>query len=123
MEHSRDDPDRLAAELNDALNRTGQRAAEEPRPARDHALLDTWLDRVRQENGSDLLLVAGAPPMIRAKLCIDTAGKVTVVNVLTRLDREASSDLAGALRAWSYAPYRRAGTPVAACFVVTLRVK
>ncbi|HVZ20749.1 MAG TPA: hypothetical protein VG871_06790, partial [Vicinamibacterales bacterium] len=64
MERSREDPDRLAAELNDALNRTG-RSVEEP-PARDHGPLLAWLSRVREEDGSDLLLVAGAPPTIRA---------------------------------------------------------
>jgi hypothetical protein len=63
------------------------------------------------------------PPMISAKLCIDPAGKVDAVTVLTKLDRQASSDLATALRTWSYAPYRQAGTAVSACFVVTLRVK
>ncbi|MBV8763073.1 MAG: hypothetical protein JO257_37650, partial [Deltaproteobacteria bacterium] len=63
------------------------------------------------------------PAMISAKLCIDPAGKVTAVNVLTKLDRQASTELVDVLQAWSYAPYKQAGAAVNACFVVTLRVK
>jgi len=63
------------------------------------------------------------PEMISAKLCIDPAGKVIDVSVLTKLDRQASGELAGALKTWSYAPYKRDGAAVNACFVVTLRVK
>jgi hypothetical protein len=63
------------------------------------------------------------PAMISAKLCIDPAGKVIDVSVLTKLDRQAQTDLADALEAWSYAPYKRDGAAVNACFVVTLRVK
>ena len=63
------------------------------------------------------------PAMISAKLCIDPTGKVIDVSVLTKLDRQASGELAEALKAWSYAPYKRDGAAVNACFVVTLRVK
>jgi twitching motility protein PilT len=66
MEPSRDDPDRLAAELNDALIRTST-TLDEPARSRDHGPLPGWLSRVREEDGSDLLLVPGAPPTIRAK--------------------------------------------------------
>ncbi len=63
------------------------------------------------------------PAMINAKLCIDPAGKVLAVTVLTKLDRQASSELSDALKTWTYAPYMQAGTAVNACFVVSLRVK
>ncbi|HSN24857.1 MAG TPA: PEGA domain-containing protein, partial [Kofleriaceae bacterium] len=63
------------------------------------------------------------PAMINAKLCIDTSGKVLEVTVLTKLDRQASSELSDALKTWTYAPYTQAGTAVNACFVVSLRVK
>jgi hypothetical protein len=63
------------------------------------------------------------PAMISAKLCIDQGGKVMAVAVLTKLDRQASGELAEALKAWTYAPFKQAGAPVNACFVVTLRVK
>jgi twitching motility protein PilT len=56
-----DDLDRLVTELN----RLGPSS-----PARtdaDSALLESWLQRVRaEEDGSDLLLVAGSPPIVRA---------------------------------------------------------
>ena len=54
-----DDLDRLVSELN-LLERTGAAAA--PDPGR----LEPWLARVRELDGSDLLLVAGAPPVVRA---------------------------------------------------------
>ena len=56
-----DDLDRLVSELN-LLN------ASSPVPSdTDFARLDSWLRRVRDEDGgSDLLLVAGSPPIVRA---------------------------------------------------------
>jgi twitching motility protein PilT len=54
-----DDLDRLVSELN-LLDRSGRAG-----PAT-HGALESWLSRVRDSNGSDLLLVAGAPPVIRA---------------------------------------------------------
>ena len=59
FEDSFDDLDRLVAELN-LLDRTGATAA-----AAD-GTLERWLERVRELDGSDLLLVAGAPPIVRA---------------------------------------------------------
>ena len=56
-----DDLDRLVTELNQ-LDPSG------PVPSdTDFARLDSWLQRVRDEDGgSDLLLVAGSPPIVRA---------------------------------------------------------
>jgi twitching motility protein PilT len=66
MNDSREDLDRLAAELNDAV--IGRRdSADEPPAARDAGPLAAWLSRVREDGGSDLLLVAGAPPTVRAR--------------------------------------------------------
>jgi len=56
-----DDLDRLVTELN----RLGPSAP--PRTDADSALLESWLQRVRAEDdGSDLLLVAGSAPIVRA---------------------------------------------------------
>ena len=56
-----DDLDRLVSELN-LLN-----SAESAHTSTDSALLESWLQRVRDEDGgSDLLLVAGSPPIVRA---------------------------------------------------------
>jgi hypothetical protein len=63
------------------------------------------------------------PDVISTKLCIDPEGKVTSATVLTKLDREASSELSSALGKWVYTPYKQGGTAVPACFVLTLRVK
>ncbi len=63
------------------------------------------------------------PAMVAAKLCIDVAGKVTSVDILTKLERHAASDLIDAMRAWRYAPYKDAGAPASACFVATLKTK
>jgi hypothetical protein len=63
------------------------------------------------------------PPVAATKLCIDTTGKVTSVAFLNKLEKHAAADLADALRAWRYAPYRPSGVATAACFVVALRMK
>jgi twitching motility protein PilT len=56
-----DDLDRLVSELN-LLEPIA------PRPAAvDTSAMEAWLARVRDADGSDLLLVAGAPPVVRAK--------------------------------------------------------
>ena len=56
-----DDLDRLVTELN----RMGPSGP--PRHDADSTLLESWLQRVRAEDGgSDLLLVAGSPPIVRA---------------------------------------------------------
>jgi twitching motility protein PilT len=53
------DLDRLVSELNLAVT-----PAAAP-PAAGHGVLEGWLARVREADGSDLLLVAGAPPTVR----------------------------------------------------------
>ena len=56
-----DDLDRLVSELN-LLGPSDSTASDT-----DFAQLDAWLQRVRDEDGgSDLLLVAGSPPIVRA---------------------------------------------------------
>src|SRR5207244_7226697 len=54
-----DDLDHLASELNLVAP---QRIAEAPASPRS---IETWLRRLRELQGSDLLLVAGAPPVVR----------------------------------------------------------
>jgi hypothetical protein len=66
---------------------------------------------------------ADIPPVVAAKACIDVTGRVTSVDILTKLDRIAKQDLIDGLLSWHYAPYKKDGTAVPACFVVTLRVK
>jgi twitching motility protein PilT len=55
------DLDQLVTELNLAVGPAAAPAA----PAGESGVLDGWLGRVRESHGSDLLLVSGAPPMIR----------------------------------------------------------
>jgi twitching motility protein PilT len=56
-----DDLDRLVSELN--LTVSGRAESRSPAAA---GVIEKWLARVRDLDGSDLLLVAGAPPTIRA---------------------------------------------------------
>ena len=56
-----DDLDHLASELNLVAP---QRPAEAPGT---HRSIESWLRRLRELHGSDLLLVAGAPPVVRAQ--------------------------------------------------------
>lgn len=55
-----DDLDELIRELNASIP-----DVHVPRPAGDTARLERWLRLVAARNGSDLLLVAGAPPAVR----------------------------------------------------------
>jgi serine/threonine protein kinase len=63
------------------------------------------------------------PPVVSSKVCIDTSGAVTGVEILTKLERHTTSDLAAAIKTWRYAPYKQDGAAAAACFSVNFRVK
>ena len=63
------------------------------------------------------------PAVAAAKLCIDPAGGVTTVDFVTKLDKHIANDLAEQLKTWKYKPYLLNGTPIGACFVVTMRMK
>ena len=63
------------------------------------------------------------PPVVAAKLCIDVDGKVTSAQTISKIEHHASEDLADVLRTWHYAPYRAAGTPAPACFVVSFKTR
>ncbi len=63
------------------------------------------------------------PPVVAAKVCIDTGGRVSSVDVISKLEHHAAADLADALRTWRYAPYKDKGAAVPACFSVTLRTR
>jgi len=65
----------------------------------------------------------GVPSTVAAKLCIDTAGRVSSVDVLTKLDPATTGGLAGTLKSWTYAPYQQQGAPVPACFVINFRAR
>jgi hypothetical protein len=63
------------------------------------------------------------PAVVTAKLCIDTTGRVSSVDVITKLERMTVNDLTDALKRWTYAPYKHNGTLSPACFVVNFRVR
>nr|MDQ3368694.1 hypothetical protein [Myxococcota bacterium] len=63
------------------------------------------------------------PPVVAAKVCIAPTGRVTSVEMITKLERLTSMDLGNAIKGWQYAPYKQAGVAVAACFVVSFRVQ
>ena len=63
------------------------------------------------------------PASLAAKLCIDEAGKIGSVAMLTKLDRRVAENLQDALKSWRYAPYKKNGAASAACFVVTFKAK
>jgi twitching motility protein PilT len=65
-----EDLDQLVAELNLASAGSLPLAVQTADPA----ILESWLHKVREVDGSDLLLVAGAPPIVRA------SGKLLRVN-------------------------------------------
>jgi hypothetical protein len=64
------------------------------------------------------------PSNLAAKLCIDETGRVSSVEMATKVERRVATDLTEALRTWRYAPYKYKGTtPIGACFIVPFRVK
>jgi hypothetical protein len=63
------------------------------------------------------------PKLVAAKLCIDTRGRVTSAEVLTKIDRRPANDIVAALRGWIYAPFRKASVITPVCFPVALRMK
>ncbi len=63
------------------------------------------------------------PGSVSAKVCIDTSGTITDVAMMTKLERMTALDLARGIRTWTYAPYKDNGVAVAACFVVSFKVK
>jgi hypothetical protein len=66
---------------------------------------------------------AEVPPVVAAKVCIDTAGKVSSVEMITKLERLTSMDLSHAIHTWRYSPYKPGGLATPACFVVSFRVQ
>ncbi len=66
---------------------------------------------------------AEIPAVIAAKVCIDTGGNVTSVQMISKLERHTASDLASTMRGWRYSPYKQAGVALSACFVVSFRAK
>jgi serine/threonine protein kinase len=63
------------------------------------------------------------PPVVAAKVCIDLQGRVSSADLITKIERHANEDLVDAIKQWQYAPYKKDGKPVMACFVVSFRVK
>src|SRR5262249_15965632 len=66
---------------------------------------------------------AELPSIIMAKLCIDTNGTVTSVDVLTKVDHRTQSSLTDTLHTWKYAPFKRNNIAVPACFSVPFKVQ
>ncbi len=63
------------------------------------------------------------PSVIAVKVCIDTAGYVTSVSMLTKVDHRTEASLEGTLKSWKYAPYKKDNLAVPACFSVPFRVQ
>ena len=66
---------------------------------------------------------ADIPSTVASKVCISHTGRVSSVEVITKLDSRVAADILRALHTWQYAPYKLNGTPTAACFVVSFKLK
>ncbi|MCB9571338.1 MAG: hypothetical protein H6709_04545 [Kofleriaceae bacterium] len=62
------------------------------------------------------------PSVVAAKMCIDTTGRVTSVDVM-KVTGDIATKLAAALRGWRYAPYKQGGIATPACFATTFKLK
>jgi eukaryotic-like serine/threonine-protein kinase len=58
------------------------------------------------------------PAIIEAKACIDTQGRVSDVDVITKLEPMAASELTNTVMGWRYKPYQPTGTAVPLCFTI-----
>ena len=63
------------------------------------------------------------PSSIAAKVCIDTSGRVSIVDLPAALDAMLASELTTTVKSWKYTPYKADGVPVPACFVVNFQLK
>ncbi len=63
------------------------------------------------------------PPTVASKVCIGPSGRVSSVEVITKVDSRVATDISRALQEWTYQPYLLYGTPTAACFVVSFLLK
>ncbi len=63
------------------------------------------------------------PPVVSAKVCIDTFGAVTSVDLADKIDHHAADELAAAIQRWTYAPYNNSGVARSVCFVLTLTLR
>lgn len=72
---------------------------------------------LRTERTDDL------PKVVRAKMCIDTAGKVVSVNLLEKIPARFEKELQTTLGGWKYAPYKVGNVAKPACFVLSMRMQ
>ncbi len=63
---------------------------------------------------------AGTAPVVRMKVSLDAAGAITVAEPETEVPVKALAAIGEAMKAWRFAPARRAGQPVAAETVVSV---
>jgi hypothetical protein len=80
---------------------------------------------VKKRSGS-LPIISGKkseiPSRGSAKLCIDTAGRVTAVSMLVTLPSRARQRLEQAFKKWRYTPYVQDGHTVPACFALNFKI-
>ena len=100
-----DDLDHLASELNLVAP---QRTAEAPGT---HRSIESWLRRLRELQGSDLLLVPGAPPVVRA------SGRILPTSELVLSAEDITAAVAPLVSARLLDAYQR-GSAVDLAFVV-----
>lgn len=63
---------------------------------------------------------AGTAPVVRMKVSLDATGAITIVEPETEVPVKALAAIGEAMKAWRFAPARRAGQPVAAETVVSV---
>jgi len=72
---------------------------------------------ISQHKGADI------PASVASKVCISPTGRVSSVEVITKLDSRVAADILRALQGWTYQPYQVDGAPTTACFVVSFKLK
>ncbi|MDX2087734.1 MAG: protein kinase [Kofleriaceae bacterium] len=63
------------------------------------------------------------PATVAAKVCISHTGRVTSVELITKLDPRSSSELVATLETWKYGPYMHQHVATPVCFAVSLRLR
>ncbi len=114
-----------AARISVDLQRDKAAKPDKPAAPRQPVMVESWV--ITKRSGALPLIRLkgaevdkGAPQTskpIKARMCIDTSGRVTSVKVLNTIPAKMMTVVRRALKSWRYEPYIQDGSPVPACFV------
>ncbi|HVK83220.1 MAG TPA: hypothetical protein VM513_03885, partial [Kofleriaceae bacterium] len=97
-----------------------------PAPSKPAGPLTVPPSAVAKLSGAPLELAKGKeelPATAAAKVCISYTGKVTSVDLITKLDPRSASEIVATVKTWTYAPYMHQHVATPVCFALSLRLR